>query len=72
MKNFVLSLEWYFGMTLRAAVRMEIEDIQEWLCLSCAKKLAAALRKAAKDCQKNVDDGLEYRYERWEKKRKKA
>jgi hypothetical protein len=44
----------------------------EWLCLSCAKKLAAKITKAVDACQAKIAGGLIYKMGRWWRKRAKA
>jgi hypothetical protein len=63
----------HYSERARGAVEVEISNgSQEWICLRCARKLAARLQKAAELCRQKIRKGLEFRFDRWQAKSKKA
>lgn len=62
------------GDKVRGAVEVAPGDRDghyEWICLTCARRLAGMLLNAVDKCQKHIANGLDFRYERWQPKAKK-
>lgn len=54
---------------MRGGVQMMLSEgsLEEWICLSCATKLAQKLQEAVAACRWHMKRGEIYRDERWQK-----
>jgi len=43
------------------------DDIGDWICLACARRLCRRVARAVEECEKKVAAGYVYRNDRWQK-----